>query len=1038
MAGVQTYYFVLHEINDMKFFRKGPKRLVKALAVIAFAAGIGSSAPGLFAATAAGTQIKNLATVTYEDGAGNVYSAQSNEAIVTVAQVYSATIGTDIDRTAAPGQTVYLPYILTNTGNGSDDYDFSAVNGITGNDSIDSGNIVVYEDVNGNGVPDSGEPVLSSATLAMSDIINIVVAVDVPTTATAGQTLGITLTAAAHEGTGSAVASSVTDITTGKGLDGLDGTNESLITVTGDAVLVTTKSSVHNAGLNEITYTVTVKNNGNSSAKNVVIFDGIPAGTTYESSSVSGLLGSNGDTTDISAILNESSTGIDFNADGDATDTDETTLGLDLNTDGDTNDSAVNGVYAIDAELPPQTTVSMTFTVSYDPAVLGGGHVVKNVGYASGDTNDSGTPDTVVPSNTVQDVVAPGFGVDIADTGINGAAGVNDGGDDDNTLNDDQFVDVSAAGGDVWFANVVTNTGNANDIFELSVNPGNFPTGTVFTLYDQSGSVLLTDSNNSGVDTGVVASGASVTIMVKATLPANASGNAPLPATEYEATITAVSSADPAATPASDTVKVSLGTIVVATADIHNSDNGTIGGDEDPLGTAPYNATQSFAGQPGTTVNIPLYIDNESGSSDSYTLNVGGSFDGTTLGSLPAGWTVEFYAGDGNGNPVGSSLSSTPVMPGGELDFEIIAVVSIPADASLAVSDYLFDNDGDGNDDQLDGFFDGTAVVNQDGDGDYPFFFQILSQNTGATDIVLEAIDVSATRAISLVTPGSNQLDPGGSVDYGHTLSNSGNLPEVVELESSNSQSGWTHTLSIDTDGDGASDTEVSNLTLNNTTPFTILVMQSNGTVISVLVTDTDGDNIPELTLEPGFQIPLDARVFAPTNAAPGQVDTLTISATNTDTSTGAPSATVSDQTTVINSQVRIDKTVAVDALCDGTADTAFAAIQTVSIEPGQCAIWQVVAENQGAADAYNVIITDAIPPFSDYEPSSLIYCLSNGCLLDSIPDDVSDAADLDEGQISGSNLFFFVGTNPDPANGLGGTLVPGEKATAQFSVRVQ
>jgi len=71
---------------------------------------VAAVSPQLYAATAAGTEIKNLATVTYEDAAGNTFSAQSNEAVVTVAQVYAATIGTDVDLSAAPGQTVYLPY----------------------------------------------------------------------------------------------------------------------------------------------------------------------------------------------------------------------------------------------------------------------------------------------------------------------------------------------------------------------------------------------------------------------------------------------------------------------------------------------------------------------------------------------------------------------------------------------------------------------------------------------------------------------------------------------------------------------------------------------------------------------------------------------------------------------------------------------------------------------------------------------------------------------------------------------------------------
>ena len=78
------------------------------------------AASAVYAATEAGQTIKNRATVTYEDAAGNVYSAQSNEAVVTVAQVYSATIGSDSAVTASPGQPVYLSYILENTGNGSE------------------------------------------------------------------------------------------------------------------------------------------------------------------------------------------------------------------------------------------------------------------------------------------------------------------------------------------------------------------------------------------------------------------------------------------------------------------------------------------------------------------------------------------------------------------------------------------------------------------------------------------------------------------------------------------------------------------------------------------------------------------------------------------------------------------------------------------------------------------------------------------------------------------------------------------------------
>jgi len=63
--------------------------------------------------------------------------------------------------TASPGQTVYLPYVLTNTGNGTDIFDVSAVDGITGGDTLDAGNISVFRDTNGNGIADPGEPPLT-------------------------------------------------------------------------------------------------------------------------------------------------------------------------------------------------------------------------------------------------------------------------------------------------------------------------------------------------------------------------------------------------------------------------------------------------------------------------------------------------------------------------------------------------------------------------------------------------------------------------------------------------------------------------------------------------------------------------------------------------------------------------------------------------------------------------------------------------------------------------------------------------------------
>ncbi|ASJ76600.1 beta strand repeat-containing protein [Granulosicoccus antarcticus] len=1012
----------------MKYSRFPLHPVAQVCAVSAVAGVLSIFASSAFAATAAGTEIKNLATVTYEDAAGNVYSAQSNEAIVTVAQVYFATVGTDIDTTGAPGQTVYLPYVLSNTGNGSDTFDVSAADGITtapGIDTIDADAITIYHDTNGNGQPDSGEPEVSALTLAAGEDANLVVAVRIPTTATDTDSLGVTMTATAQEGTGSAVVGSVTDLTTAKGRDTLDSTNESLITITGDAVLVTSKTSSHDTINDEITYTITVSNNGNTAAQKVILFDGIPTGTTYvtSSASVSGLLTTNGDTLATNVGNFVESVNLDYNGDGDVADSGEAGLGIDLNTDGDIVDATVAGIYAVDAELAPNATVSMTFTVSYDRDAFGGGYTVDNVGYVSADTDGNGTADKLVSSNTTSNVVSQDYAVTLSDTGSGDAAGVNDGGDDDATVNDTQVVNTAASGGIVLFDLVVTNDGNGDDTFELAAALGTFPSGTVFTFLDDTGSVQLTDTNGfAGVDSGVIAQSASRTFKVRAKLPQGISGDNGTAG--FQATVTATSAGDPAATPISNPATISLLEIVAATSDLHSAIGGTLGTDEDPLGTPDYTPAVTREASAGDTLTIPLYIDNVSGVSDSFQLSVGSSWDGTDLGSLPEGWSVEFFLSDGSGAATGPAISSTPVIPGGTTDYEYIAVVSMPADAALSAADYSSDNDADTTVETID--------ANADGDGDYPLFFRIISASSGATDTLLEAVDVLPSRAVAFTPSASNQVEPGGTVDYPATLSNNGNSEETLELTTTNSQAGFNNTITIDTDGDGVPDTVLGNLVAGTT----ISVMQADGVVLLIDVVDGDGDTILELVLPPGANIPLLATVFAPSTAPSGQVDTMTLVATNTDGTAGAPSTSVSFQSDVVNGQIRLTKSVAVDSNCDGVADvdSAFETVQTKEVEPDQCAIWQVVAENQGDVDAQNVTITDSVTAFTTFETGNLMrYCLGSGCN----PLPVSDTANDGSGGISGSTIVFYVGTGTDPATGQGGTLIPGQQATARFVVRV-
>ena len=978
----------------MKKMNKNPSWLVLPVTAALMAAGATHT---VYGATAAGTEIKNLATVSYEDGAGNKYTAQSNEAIVTVAQVFSATINsTDTNLTASAGQPVDISYTLENTGNGADIFDLSVADGIVGGDDIDADSITIYEDVNNNGQADSGEPVISELTLAADEIKSIVVRVDVPNNSVLGDELGITLTTQAQEGSGVAVANSVTDLTTGKGPDTLDDTVESLIEVTGDAVIVATKSSIHDIANSTITYTITVKNNGNSDASTVEIFDAIPANTTFVGGSAvtSGLLSSNLDTMPASSTLDETVTGIDFNANGATTDT------------------SVPGVTAIDDVLPANATVTITYTVSYDPTLADtGGTVISNVAYVVADVDDNAaTAPLTISTNQVNDTLNDVLLVSITDTfeGTGGDA-LNDGQDDDGA-NDIQLVDQASAGDAVWFKHIVTNNGNAQDVLELSIVNTSFPTGTVFTFWNDDRTVQLSDTNGAmGVDVGLLDSKEARTISVIAQLPAGIDGSV-----GYDAEITVTSATDNTVT---DTVTARLSLINPSTIDIHNSATGVAGVDDDPIGAAPYTAVNTTIADTNTTVNIPLYIDNDDDGDNSYLLSVGSVFDAAadTVSGLPVGWDVEFFLDDGTGNPTGNAFTTTPVIPGQTLDFAIVAVVTIPADQTKAVENLVFDHDADSIADTLDG--------NGDGDGDYPLFFQISSTNTGASDVTLEAIDVNSVVAVSLTPNGNTQIDPGGTETYANTLTNNGNATETYTLAHTNSQTGWSSTLSIDTDGDGVADTILENLVAGP-----IQVQQPDGVPVTVEVAITPGG--PEFTLDAGESLPISATVFAPANAPNGEVDALTITATNTATS-GV--VTAINQSQVVSGKVRIDKAAALDTNCDGTPDTAFLANQPTNVEPSQCVVWRIVAENQGSENAFNVQVRDAAPNFTSFVPGSLSYCIDLNCTLAPVTDGLAD----DEGEESGGDVVFYIGSGAAPASGLGGELVSGNQATVQFSVQV-
>lgn len=998
-------------------------RLIATSLAVGSMAGFGAQA---FAATAAGTLIKNLATVTYEDENGNEYSAQSNEAVVTVAPVPKATVEGDNSLSGAPGQTVYFPHTVSNTGNTSDSYKFSL-------DNIPADNAVVYHDLNGNGQPDPGEPELSATDLievAAGDKLHVVVALPIPTDAVEDAELTSKLTVKTSDET-----SFVEDI--GDNSDNnpvtAAGTVDNKVVVSTGPVLVLNKSSVHDVANNQITYTLTVKNNGGSDAENVHIVDALPRADT------------NGDgTLDTQTTLVSIDVNGLVNGDDDVPTTTETgteTSYGDLNNDGVIDTRDLNLIVAKDATLPANTTVTVVYTVSYLPTWAAGLELENTfISYEDSDGNglpENPTTEPPVSSNTTVDVIPQIFDVSADDTGVASAVNdPNDGGDDD-SINNIQHVDVAATGAEVLFQHKVENKGNGEDIFNLDVINGSattgFPEGTVFTFWDATGTVQLTDTDDDGVpDTGVLDSAETATIMVKAKLPAGVSGTQ---TGGYNASLTAISSKDPdpadpfstdAAATGSDVTGLRLGEITPPTVDVANkeADQGaTVADGFNDGGTA--NAQDEAPavlkdGVIGGKVTFDMKLANESGSADSFTLDAS---------NVPEGWDVVFKDSSGN------IITTTALVPGGGV-FEYTAEVTISSDPAEALSNSDRVNDVNGYDAKNNGTanptVDDLTTPAGDEDKDYQINFNATSTSTaGLSDTVTNAIDVTPEREVVITPSGQNQVQPGGTVDYSHKVENNGNQVEVVELDVANTQPGWTTVVTVD----GV----VLNVPTAANPVVTIPGVDDDGNAVVIEVTDTDGDGIPELNLEPGENVNIITTVNAPANSPLGAVDLSTISVTEVD---NTPIVSAEDQTSVILGQVRLDKAAAIDSDCDGTPNLnmEFLANQTAEVKPGECVVWELTATNEGTATVKNVVISDAAPEFTDVVTGLLKFCHGNACTPVGVGDSATDG---DAGTYANGLVNFFAGNGDDtaaadPANGKGGELISGEQATGQFTVKVQ
>jgi len=925
------------------------------------------------AAPAANTRIGNQASASYIDPNGQSQIATSNLVETIVQQVGAFTLTSDNTKSAAAGNVVYMAHTLTNTGNGADSFDLLVSEPA---DGITFSRIEVFADANGDGLPDSTTPLCSSAgaplcTAGFTSAVGgnggefkFVVAYTVPGTATLASWPSNVATVTANVSAGSPVLATYPSTTA---------TNNDTVNLTDQAAFSVTKSiqqpAVAAAGGGAWPTALTSGRASPAVGCSTTWGSGLTASCTY---TVYTLRYTNtGGAAGALSFADTLPSGFTYVA-GSAVWSSAPGTGLGDAVGGADDPAGITYEFAggtlrgTIASVAPNVSGTVSFVVLVNStALVDDSNTSNDADYSPLSCSDPLTCATATTNPATFDVLAS-YGVVAVDTS---AVVTPDDVEDNPTPATPNLVvqPTVVAGGSVAFTTYVGNTGNGTDSFNITLGSSNFPAGTTFSLFKSDGVTPLLDTNGDGIpDTGPVAGGAESIVVVRATVPASAViGSGP-----YSTLMTADSVGDTStAVTGDDSVWVQVTQVVGSLVDLTNTAAGTgsgaVGNGDLGPGPSPM-ATTTNTTPAGTGTTFPLFVKNNDTNNNTYALAASQSpaFPGT----LPSGWTVTFHAAGGVcGNP---TIASIAVAAGAQA--QVVACVTPPASATIGTQNIYFQ----------------ARATSAASNGGFP------------VDSKLDAVTVTVPNlwAWSLMPNNSGQVAPGGSIVYAHTLSNTGNqqcgvINITATLSAADSAAGWTVVTYVDVNGDGQIDAG------------------------DTLITG------PLPVLAAGTQRKLLAKVFAPGGATAGQVSTVTMTATdaNTDGGTACPVVSATDTTTVITGQVRLLKTQALDANCDGTEEPASSA--QLGAQPGQCIVYKVVATNEGAAPVANVTINDAVPVYTLYgtaQPAT--QCSSTGM-----------APAL-------SNANYVTSGLPVAAVSCGSasnTLSPGGTVTLRFSVQV-
>lgn len=303
------------------------KRSQKCLGAASILALTAVASPALAAGTQSGSTITNTVTVNYKVG-GVSQTAQQASNSFTVDRKVNLTVAETGSTTTqvSPGQTsAVTAFTVTNTSNDTLDFGLavSQLSGGTaahgGTDDFDVSNVKLYIDVNGDGLLDGGDTLISGGYLdevAPDASVKVLVVSDIPSTRVTGDVAGVRLTATAEAGGSAGSQGAVLTETSGANTAGVDTVFADANTANGNtardgkdfagddytvlaAALTAVKSSKvisdpQNGTTNPkaipgaiIQYCIAISNaSGSGTATNIVVTDPVPSGLTYVASSI--------------------------------------------------------------------------------------------------------------------------------------------------------------------------------------------------------------------------------------------------------------------------------------------------------------------------------------------------------------------------------------------------------------------------------------------------------------------------------------------------------------------------------------------------------------------------------------------------------------------------------------------------------------------------------------------------------------------------------------------------------------------------------